>query len=96
MQELGLISIVKKKFRITTNSEHKFTIAKNHLNREFITDTPNQVWVSDITYLRSKEGWPYLTTVIDLYNRKVIGWSLSSRMYATQTVLSVYYFEFKS
>lgn len=87
MQELGLRSIVKKKFRITTDSEHKFTIAKNHLNREFITSRPNQVWVSDITYLRSKEGWSYLTTVIDLYDRKVIGWALSNRMHATQTVI---------
>lgn len=90
MRELGLRSIVKKKFRITTNSEHKFTIAKNHLNREFITDTSNQVWVSDITYLRSKEGWSYLTTIIDLYDRKVIGWSLSSRMHATQTVIPAF------
>lgn len=81
---------MKKKFRITTNSEHKFPIAKNHLNKEFITDTPNQVWVSDITYLRSKEGSSYLTTVIDLYDRKVIGWSLSNRMHATQTVIPAF------
>jgi len=90
MQDLGLRSIVKKKFRITTDSEHKFTIAKNLLNREFITGSPNQVWVSDITYLRSKEGWSYLTTIIDLYDRKVIGWSLSSRMHATQTVIPAF------
>jgi putative transposase len=90
MQELGLKSIVKKKFKITTYSEHKFTIAKNHLNREFITARPNQVWVSDITYLRSKEGWSYLTTVIDLYDRKVIGWALSNRMHAGQTVIPAF------
>lgn len=90
MQELGLRSIVKKKFRITTDSQHKFTIAKNHLNQEFITSRANQVWVSDITYLRSKEGWSYLTTVIDLYDRKVIGWALSNTMHATQTVIPAF------
>ena len=90
MQELGLKSIVKKKFKITTDSEHKFTIVKNHLNREFITARANQVWVSDITYLRSKKGWSYLTTVIDLYDRKVIGWALSNRMHAGQTAIPAF------
>lgn len=60
------------------------------MNRNFTTTEPNKVWVSDITYLRSKEGWTYLTTVIDLYDRKVIGWALSNRMYASRTVIPAF------
>jgi len=90
MQELDLKSIVKKKFGIITDFAHRFTIAKNHLNREFITNRPNQVWVSDITYLRSKEGRFYLTLVIDLYDLKVIGWALSNGMHTGQTVIPAF------
>lgn len=90
MRELNIRSIVKKKFKITTDSDHKFAVAENLLNRNFMTTEPNKVWVSDITYLRSKEGWTYLTTVIDLYDRKVIGWALSNRMYASKTVIPAF------
>jgi transposase InsO family protein len=90
MRELEIRSIVKKKFKITTDSSHKFAVAENLLNRNFLTTEPNKVWVSDITYLRSKEGWTYLTTVIDLYDRKVIGWALSNRMHASQTTVPAF------
>lgn len=78
-------SIVKKKFKVTTDSSHKYPVVENQLNRCFTTFRINQVWVSDITYIRTKQGWLYLTTVIDLFDRKVIGWSLSNTMKAKDT-----------
>ena len=55
-------------------------MAPNHLQRQFDVIEPNQVWVTDITYLRTYEGWLYLAVVIDLFSRQVIGWSMSSRI----------------
>ncbi|WP_250658436.1 IS3 family transposase [Alkalimarinus coralli] len=57
--------------------------APNHLNREFSVETPDMVWVTDITYIRTHEGWLYLAVVIDLYSRQVVGWSMDSRMEAS-------------
>ncbi len=65
------------KFRITTNSSHKYPIAPNILNQNFKVSKINQVWVSDITYIQTDQGWMYLTVIIDLFNRKVVGWSMS-------------------
>jgi putative transposase len=69
-----------KKFRPTTNSSHKLPIAKNILNRDFEQDAPNQAWVTDITYVWTDEGWLYLVVFIDLWSRRVVGWSMSDRM----------------
>ena len=69
-----------KKFKATTNSKHKHPVADNLLNRQFEVDSPNSVWVSDITYIWTTEGWLYLAGVIDLHSRMVIGWSMSQRM----------------
>jgi putative transposase len=80
MHEHGLASKRKKKFRATTNSNHKLPVAKNLLRRNFKAKKLNQVWVGDVTYLHTEEGWLYLATCIDLYSRKVVGWSMSSRM----------------
>ena len=85
MKQEHLRSIVKKKYKVTTDSSHKYPVVENVLNREFTADTSNKVWVSDITYVNTLQGWTYLTTVIDLYDRKVIGWALSNRMYTSQT-----------
>jgi transposase InsO family protein len=85
MKQEHLRSIVKKKYIVTTNSSHKYPVIENVLNREFTVDTANKVWVSDITYVSTAQGWTYLTTVIDLCDRKVIGWALSNRMYTSQT-----------
>ena len=82
-----LRSKVKRKYRITTDSNHKFSISKNHLNREFTPATLNEVWVSDITYVRTAQGWLYLTTIIDLYDRQVIGWALSSNLSTKRTII---------
>lgn len=89
MRELGIRSKLGRKFRIaTTDSNHGFYIAPNLLNREFDVDKPSKVWVSDITYIHTKDGFLYLTVVIDLYDRKVIGWSYSSNMTAQNTTVA--------
>ena len=67
------------RYRITTKSEQDQPIADNLLNRDFRPDGPNQSWVGDLTYLRTREGWLYLVVVLDLFSRKVIGWSMSVR-----------------
>lgn len=85
MRENNIRSVVKKKFKATTDSSHGYAVVENKLMRNFAVRRQNQVWVSDITYIETKEGWAYLTVVIDLFDRKVIGWSLSKRMYASQT-----------
>ena len=76
----GIQSKIRKKWKVTTNSSHKYPIVPNKLNREFTTENPNEAWVSDITYIATKEGWFYLTVVLDLWDRKIIGWALSKTM----------------
>ena len=69
-----------KKYKATTNSNHKLPVAPNLLEQNFEASKPNEKWVSDITYIWTEEGWLYLAVMMDLYSRKVIGWSLSERM----------------
>lgn len=85
MREVNIRSIVKKKFKVTTDSSHGYPVVENKLMQNFKVIRSNQVWVSDLTYIETKEGWSYLTVVIDLYDRKVIGWSLNKRMHAAKT-----------
>jgi putative transposase len=80
MRHLGLRARAKKKFKVTTDSNHKLPVAANLLNRDFSTTAPNQKWVGDITYIWTDEGWLYLATIIDLYSRAVIGWSIQCTM----------------
>jgi transposase InsO family protein len=87
MKENGWKSKLKKKFRVTTDSNHQYSICKNHLDRKFTPNRLNEVWVSDITYIKTSKGWLYLTTIIDLYDRQVIGWSLSSSLHTNQTIM---------
>ena len=87
MQMLGLRRIVKRKFKVTTNSMHKYYIVPNILNRQFKVDGPSKAWVSDITYIQTKIGFLYLTIIMDLYDRKIIGWSLSTNLFTTSTTL---------
>jgi transposase InsO family protein len=70
----------KKRFRATTDSKHNYPVAPNLLDRQFDIETPNTAWGGDITYLWTDEGWLYLAVIIDLFSRRVVGWSLSSRM----------------
>ena len=88
MKNMGLRSKLGRKFTPTTNSKHSHRIMENILNREFKVTEPSKVWVSDITYIHTKEGFLYLTTVIDLYDRKCIGWSISNGMSAEETSLA--------
>jgi len=80
MRENGLGRQPRKRFRSTTNSEHGLEVAENLLNRKFNVAAANIVWVSDISYIATSQGWLYLCVVMDLYSRKVVGWSMSSRM----------------
>lgn len=80
MQYLGLMAKAKKKFKATTDSNHKLAIANNILNRDFTAMAPNQKWVGDISYIWTEEGWLYLAVIIDLYSRAVIGWSIQPYM----------------
>lgn len=87
MHKMGLRSKLARKFKVTTDSKHTQSIAPNILNRGFDVAMAGLVWVSDITYIQTKESFICLTTVIDLYDRKVIGWSTSDNMTTTDTVL---------
>jgi transposase InsO family protein len=87
MQINGWKSKIKGKYKVTTNSKHAHFISDNHLNRNFKPDGLNRAWVSDITYIRTAEGWLYLTTIIDLFDRQVIGWSLSRTLFTNQTII---------
>jgi transposase InsO family protein len=80
MKQAGLVCKTVKKFKATTNSKHDEAISPNLLNRKFKVYEPNKVWVGDITYIWTDMGWLYLATVIDLFSRKVVGWSMSDRM----------------
>lgn len=82
MKEAQVFVRYKKKYKVTTNSKHNHPVFENKLNRQFSVNKPNQAYVSDITYVWTAEGWLYLAVVIDLFSRKVIGWSMSSRMKA--------------
>ena len=80
MCRLGLKALAKRKWKATTDSKHVLPVADNLLNRDFSASAPNQKWVTDITYVATREGWLYLATVMDLYSRSIIGWSLHDRL----------------
>jgi putative transposase len=82
MVEAGVKVRSKKKFKVTTNSNHKQPVFENVLDREFNVNEPDIAYVQDITYIWTQEGWLYLAVVIDLFSRRVVGWSMGSRMKA--------------
>lgn len=82
MKKSGLVCKTTCKFKATTDSSHNKPVAPNLLARQFNVEAANRYWVGDITYVATEEGWLYLATVIDLYSRKVVGWSMSNRMKA--------------
>lgn len=85
MKQVGIKAKMAKKFRATTDSRHGFEVSADLLKRDFWPAAIGQAWVSDITYIRTLAGWLYLTVVLDLADRKVIGWALSETMGASQT-----------
>ncbi len=80
MRQNGLKSRRIRRFKTTTHSNHRLPVAPNVLNREFAADQPNTKWVSDITFVPTREGWLYLAVVIDLFSRCVVGWAIGERM----------------
>jgi transposase InsO family protein len=82
MRRLELHVKSRKRFKVTTDSKHDLPIAPNLLNREFQVDVPDRAWASDITYIWTCQGWLYLAVVLDLFSRKVVGWSLQATMAA--------------
>ncbi|MBK8260489.1 MAG: IS3 family transposase [Nannocystis sp.] len=78
----GIYGRRKRKFRNTTDSNHKHPVADNVLARNFTVDKPDKVWVADITYVWTLEGWLYLAVIIDLFSRRVVGWSMADHMRA--------------
>lgn len=83
MREAGVQARSRKKYKVTTNSNHKHPVFENKLDRKFVVSQPDRAYVSDITYIWTQEGWLYLAVVIDLFSRRVVGWSISSRMKAS-------------
>ena len=81
---------MKRKYRVTTNSDHLYPVNENLLMRDFSTNGTGEKWVSDITYIRTGEGWLYLTVIIDLADRKIVGWSMDSSMTAASTIVAAW------
>jgi transposase InsO family protein len=81
MRQDGIQARGRRRFRVaTTDSNHQFPVAPNLLNRNFTIDKPNAVWTGDVTYIATEEGWLYLAVVIDLFSRRIVGWSMQAHM----------------
>ena len=81
MRQDGLQGSFRRKFRVTTNSQHRWPVAPNRLERQFEVARLNTVWAGDITYIWTREGWLYLAVLLDLCSRRVVGWAMSSRLH---------------
>jgi transposase InsO family protein len=91
MRKHGIRSIIGRKYRVrTTDSNHGYVLAENYLNRDFSATKLAEKWVSDLTYIKTQEGWLYLTAVLDLADRKVVGWALSETMAAEVTSVAAW------
>lgn len=80
MRQAGLRAVVSRKFQVTTDSKHSLPLAENLLARDFGTPEANRKWASDITYIWTREGWLYLAVVLDLFSRRVVGWSMQASL----------------
>ncbi len=87
MKKANIRSKTVKKFKVTTDSKHQYQIMDNKLNRAFKVDRTSKVWVSDITYIPTLHGWLYLTIIMDLADRRIIGWSISDSLKTVDTVI---------
>ena len=80
MRENEIKARTRKRFKITTKSDHNLPIAKDLVGRDFSASRMNELWLSDITYIWTWEGWMYLAAVMDVYNRQIVGWALADRL----------------
>ena len=80
MRSHGLRATSSRKFRVTTDSQHSLPVAENVLDRRFEQESPDRVWLADLTYVWTREGWLYLACVLDAHSRKVVGWSMGARI----------------
>ena len=80
MRDLGLRTKRRRRYKVTTDSRHSYPVAANVLNRNFDVAEANQVWVCDITYVWTLQGWLYLAVIMDLFSRKIVGWAMDKRM----------------
>ncbi len=87
MRQQGLQAKTQRAFRRTTIKDARLPVAPNRLQQQFTVAAPHRVWVSDITYLKTQTGWQYLTVILDLWHRKVVGWALSATLEAEHTTL---------
>ena len=90
MRENGIRSKTVKKYKATTNSKHTLPVAENLLKQNFETAKPNTVWISDITYVPTLEGWLYLAVILDLFSRQIVGWAMSDRLTSGFVVKALY------
>lgn len=90
MKQSGIRAVHAKKFVVTTDSKHSYPVVENKLDRNFSVNQAAKAWVSDITYIKTAAGWLYLTVVLDLFDRKVVGWSQSSDMTAENTIIAAW------
>src|SRR4030066_1036075 len=90
MKRNGIAGKAKKKFKATTNSKHNLPVAENLLKQNFAAEKPNTVWVSDITYIWTLEGWLYIAVILDLYSRQVVGWAMSNRLSSDFVIKALY------
>lgn len=90
MRQNRIRAVHAKKFVVTTDSKHKYPVVENKLDRNFSASAKGEAWVSDITYVRTSKGWLYLTVILDLFDRKVIGWALSSDLSALSTTITAW------
>jgi transposase InsO family protein len=90
MRTHGIVGRAKRKFKATTNSKHNLPVAPNFLGQNFKASAPNKVWVSDLTYIATREGWLYLAVIIDVFSRQVVGWGMSDRLTADVVIKALY------
>jgi len=87
MRKHDIRAKTKRKFKSTTDSDHSYPVAPNLLNQDFTANFFGEIWASDITYIHIGEGWLYLTVIMDLYNREIVGWSMSESLKASRTTI---------
>jgi transposase InsO family protein len=90
MRQNGIRARVPRRYRVcTTDSKHSLPVAENLLNQNFVADRPDRVWLADITYIPTAEGWLYLAVLLDLFTRKVVGWAMRDHMRAELTIAAL-------